>query len=192
MYWLISDTHFGHSKLVACGGRPADFERRLEANLLRCARAGDTLIHLGDVALSAAGYERWESISERLGSRKLLIRGNHDEKSAAFYTQTGWYCVAEGLILSVFGKRVVFTHEPLLTVDPWDLNIHGHIHEGVHRAGEIAEGKHILISAERLQYQPIPLHAVVKLGATPAFVEGRFRTCGTTVPSGGARGQTSP
>ncbi len=36
MYWLISDTHFGHTKLVASGDRPPDLERRLEANLLRC------------------------------------------------------------------------------------------------------------------------------------------------------------
>jgi calcineurin-like phosphoesterase family protein len=76
----------------------------------------------------------------------------------------------------VFGKRVVFTHEPLDRVDPWDVNIHGHLHRGVHRGDVISDGRHILISVEHLQYQPIPLHTVIELGATPVYMDGRFRT----------------
>jgi calcineurin-like phosphoesterase family protein len=41
------------------------------------------LIHLGDVAITAAGMERWQECSRRLECQKLLIRGNHDKKSLA-------------------------------------------------------------------------------------------------------------
>jgi hypothetical protein len=61
------------------------------------------------------------------------------------------------------------------SVDPWDLNIHGHLHLGVHHGDVIADGRHILISVEHLQYQPIPLRTVLELGATPVFTRGRFK-----------------
>jgi len=182
MYWLISDTHFGHTTLVERGWRPADFERKLEANLVRSVTAPDTLIHLGDVAITAAGIDRWREITRRLECRKLLIRGNHDKKSLTYYAEAGWDCVSDGVILDIFGKRAVLTHEPLDRVDPWDINIHGHLHLGVHRGDVMADGKHILISMEHLQYRPIPLRTVIELAATPEFVGGRFRGLGDGTP----------
>ncbi len=42
--WLISDTHFGHRKMITYG-RPEDFESQIINNINRYVGENDILIH---------------------------------------------------------------------------------------------------------------------------------------------------
>jgi calcineurin-like phosphoesterase family protein len=47
--YAISDTHFGHEKLVQLTGRPVDFGERILSSVRKIQ--GDILIHCGDFCI---------------------------------------------------------------------------------------------------------------------------------------------
>jgi hypothetical protein len=49
-YWLISDTHFNHTKLEEWGGRSGRWQHKLEDRLVGIP-VNDVLIHLGDICI---------------------------------------------------------------------------------------------------------------------------------------------
>lgn len=160
MYCLLSDTHFNHAMLVEKGYRPAGFENRFWRDLQN-ARSF-ILIHLGDVSIGLDRETHERFIRESPAKQNILIRGNHDGRSAHWYLERGWDHVSDGMILYRFGLKILFTHRPVEVPDWIDVNVHGHLHSGVHRGPEWDDGKHVHISCEELGYQPIPLHQALE------------------------------
>jgi len=80
--WLCADTHFFHSKIIEYEGRPANFADKIMKGLRRIPDEA-LLIHLGDLCI---GRDK-EAIKlmQELKCRKILVRGNHDQKSIGFY-----------------------------------------------------------------------------------------------------------
>jgi len=137
--WLITDTHFNHEKLKTMGrGRPGNYEELLMKGL-KVVKAGDTLIHLGDFCIGKD--EEWHKrFNEALvGVRKILIKGNHDNKSYNWYLNHGWDSVCEIMQGRYFGKEVLFSHMPIRKKKLWEtyhepaINIHGHLHGAANR-----------------------------------------------------------
>ena len=98
--------------------------------------------------------------------KKVLIRGNHDRKSANWYLDHGWDMVCDGFRLEVFGKKILFTHVPQKDDGWFDLNIHGHFHNSDHRSCEpefvkLLTDKHILLSLENTDYKPVLLEKLI-------------------------------
>ncbi len=154
-YWLISDTHFNHSKL------------QLNIwNGLMGIPAGDTLIHLGDICIgddtdihiAIAAYP----------FKKILVRGNHDKQSVNWYTEHGWDFVCDQIGLQFHGVDILLSHRPMPPDTwRWRYNIHGHTHGNMHRAEEYsawydAKNFHIDISPEIVGYAPIRLDTLMK------------------------------
>lgn len=177
-YWLISDTHFYHAKLDEWGGRPDGWQEKLWDGI-RAIPAGDTLIHLGDICISGDA-ETHQSLFElgrtddpllmRRGAafdlKRILIRGNHDKKSAQWYTEHGWDFVCDGIELIYMGHYLHLTHRPARPQGNTTWNIHGHTHGNMHRSEEYNEfyskEYHIDISPELVGYQPLRLDTLMK------------------------------
>ncbi len=95
--------------------------------------------------------------------RKILVRGNHDSKTTAWYMSNGWDFVCDSFTLNYAGKEILFTHEPVK--DTSCLNIHGHMHT-VDRVREDKDyswrdENHRLVSMEHQGYNPILLDKII-------------------------------
>lgn len=153
-HWLITDTHFNHEKVKEYCGRPDDFEFKIE-NGLKLILPEDVLIHLGDICIGDDENVHKKYIKP-LKCKKWLVRGNHDRKSDGWYLANGWDAVSHGIFLDRFGKKIYLSHMPFPIQPPFDVNIHGHLHNTGHREG-INDGKHINLAIENTNYQPVLL-----------------------------------
>ena len=155
--FLISDTHFDHDNIVKYENRPENFNEIIIENWNKLINKDDLIMHLGDFCLS--GTNRWEYYIKNLNGRKILIRGNHDSKSFLRLLGLGFDFVCDGFIWGIYGKIILFTHEPVLELPSWiDLNIHGHQHS----KGEYIDDKHKLFAIENTNYCPILLSKFIE------------------------------
>jgi calcineurin-like phosphoesterase family protein len=175
--YLTTDTHFGHDKMGEYVGRPIGFEDKILKNLSRVPEC-DVMIHLGDVCIGQD--ERWNKLFlESVKCKKWLVLGNHDNKSISWYLKQGWDFVGDAIRMRVFGKNIVFSHTPIKDNGWFDINIHGHFHNNLHRLKEaryISEdekirnkedlanltSKHKLLAIENTYYQPVNLENFLK------------------------------
>ena len=160
-FWIVADTHFGHNMLWREGHRKIDFEERLLMNINNAYKEGDVLIHLGDV--SFYDHVRWhQRLMKSWPGKRWLIIGNHDDKSINWYLQQGWDVACYEFAIMMYSYLIVFTHEP--TIDCKDgsvINIHGHLHTGVHRETETSK-RNILVSMEETDMKPIALKSIIE------------------------------
>jgi len=190
-YWIISDTHFGHDKMMELFGRPVGFSVQLFNGLRACIKPEDILIHLGDVCFGAD--EGWHhQLSEKVPCfKRWLVLGNHDSKSNHWYLSHGWDFVAYTINLTLFGKALLFSHMPKID-SGYDINIHGHFHNNHHRDLEpeltaIKNDKQYLIAVENTGYKPVNLKTIIEERQKTLHV-----TSGVTPPSQGLSSQTLP
>ena len=155
--WVMSDTHFGHKKIIAMCGRPENHEELMFKSLSEIPE-NDVLIHLGDICMGKDS-DHHDKYIEPLKCRKWLVRGNHDPKSISWYLSHGWDFVADSITLRLFGWGIVLTHVPTPQDDPGVVNVHGHLHNTGHR-GKSPEGC-ILYSPELEGYKPVLLQKLV-------------------------------
>ena len=191
---VISDTHFGHQKLVDEGKRTAGYESAIRQSVIReCT--GAVVIHLGDVSIGndRDGHESFLAACADAGCRRtILVRGNHD-KGASWCLDRGWDAVVDTLSLKMFGHRILLTHRPatvgLLHFGDYTLNVHGHLHDREHRGYDAEEfsWRHHLISLERDGYRTFSLQKICrdhddKLAFREQYEINRVRPWGDTGP----------
>ena len=158
--WITTDTHFSHKQLIEYG-RPADFEEKIKKGLVQDVKKDDLLIHLGDVCIGN-DIENNNWFKNQLGCKTYLVRGNHDSKSVSWYMKNGWDVVVDRLDITMFGKRMCFTHMPVAWDGYFDVNYHGHFHDTDRRRNDVEfskvmSGYNKLISLEALNYRPLRL-----------------------------------
>ena len=140
--WFTADTHFGHSNILRYCERPFDnigeHDLALIDNWNSCVRPGDTVFHLGDLALASKG--RLKSIIERLNGQITLLLGNHDKQSARHYLDLGIKDVLQSKLVMIGKRYVVLNHypfgcpgtttrlPPVRLIDPGVPFLHGHTH----------------------------------------------------------------
>lgn len=159
--YIISDTHFGHDKIIEYCKRPNNHETLLFNNI-DDIKAEDLLIHLGDVCIGEDALNNNRiSLSP---CRKVLVMGNHDSKSWSWYMEHGWDFVCESFRLTYAGKIIHFSHKPEAWDGVWEINVHGHLHNLGHRDKEFKELKkwHRLYAPELMNYQPIELSKFIQ------------------------------
>jgi calcineurin-like phosphoesterase family protein len=122
--YLISDTHFNHTKIATYCDRPENFTEILIRNWQNIIKPDDLVIHLGDVFIGKA--EGWYAIKSALPGRKVLVRGNHDrQRSVGWWMSHGFEFACDGMRF----RNCWLTHEPDTSrAGGCDLNIHGHLH----------------------------------------------------------------
>jgi len=164
MYWLTTDTHFGHNKMVEYCSRPADFSEIILANLDKVVKDGDILIHLGDICI---GSDReWNDRLRTIKGKHWLVRGNHDEKSTVWYLERGWDMVCDQFRSKYLGENIMFSHKPVVWDGLYDINIHGHFHNSDPRRHEsellfIKNGYQKLLALEYTNYEPVSLKSFI-------------------------------
>lgn len=157
-YWVVSDTHFSHAMLVNAGLRPKNCDELMVKHWVNQVKPDDTVIHLGDAAWPNA----WENdVFNKLPGRKVLVMGNHDKKSARWYSEHGFDFVCNMFVLKYGGFDMVFTHKPWIN-HPFDVNIHGHYHNNFNQEYYKDHPELYCISMEVLNYQPLSMDRLVK------------------------------
>ena len=149
MLYLITDTHLGHQNMLKSCSRPARFTNLILDNCRKMVKSEDTLIHLGDVAWNAEELMRFM----KLPGRKILVRGNHDKKSTAYYMDAGFALVVDSMTMTLQGIRILFSHAPQYGHTA-DINIHGHQHD-LHY--EDVFHRYWPLALEHMGYKPLPL-----------------------------------
>lgn len=121
--YIVSDTHFEDTDCIKMSNQwvaPEVHVEFLKKHVHKC----DTLIHLGDIGNPI--------YLDRLKCHKVLITGNHDVLS-----QVGSHFdeVYTGPLF--IADRILLSHEPIMGLEGFCVNIHGHDHAGATRANHI-------------------------------------------------------
>ena len=159
--WFISDTHFGHEKIIPyC--RPqfaslAEMERQIIDRWNASVRADDLVYHLGDFAWTLSDAVR---VRPLLNGTIRLIVGNHDDiiglsKAGLFQRMDMWRQFPE--------MNVTASHVPLHLdqLRRSRFNLHGHVHGNLAGLG----GFHRDVSVESTGYQPVHIDAIAAWAA---------------------------
>lgn len=163
-YYLITDTHFNHEAMIEFCGRPENFNEIIMKGLKNLPD-NIYLIHLGDICIG-----KDEEVHNKLSSlpyKKILVRGNHDNKSNSWYLEHGWDFVCDQFTFEYGGKKILFSHYPVAWDGYYDLNIHGHFHNSDHRRHEehflkLKNGYQKLLAIEYTNYLPVSLESFIK------------------------------
>jgi Predicted phosphoesterase or phosphohydrolase len=167
--WFFTDPHFNHHKMVEWGHRPEGYEALIAANWLRRVAPDDIVYCLGDVAFKTPGEAHVRYVQSMPGY-KILLLGNHDKQKPTWYLSHGWNEVHITLQLTctIDGRhtRLLLSHVPQKDDGSFDLNVHGHFHNDLHRANEpemqaILNHKHKLLSLETVNYDFVRLDDLI-------------------------------
>lgn len=152
--WVTTDFHFNHKKIIKYCNRPVNYEKRILSGLVKIPK-DDILINLGDTCIGQDTLIHKQYIIP-LKCKKILVRGNHDKKSNSWYMDNGWDYVFDEVVITLFGKTVLFSHKPRLDM-PFNINIFGHFHnKPITSKFNYKIGSHYkLLSLEEMNYMPI-------------------------------------
>ena len=126
-YYLITDTHLGHTGMQQYCGRKPGFEGKILTGL-SLVPSGSVMIHLGDILIGNDAFWHVQMMSAIPHDvKRWLVRGNHDRKSDTWYLSHGWDCVCDRLDITRHCYQIVFSHRPI-PVEPEKILIHGHWH----------------------------------------------------------------
>ena len=155
--FVISDTHFGHKKVIEFEPvhRPfatiEEHDRELVERWNATVKPNDTVWHLGDVFM---GGRDNHAVLGQLNGIKRLVLGNHDVYPLEIYQQ---------YFGKIFGaaelRGCVLTHIP---VHPSQLetryaaNLHGHLH-----SKKVDDKRYICVSVEHTALAPVLLDEVL-------------------------------
>lgn len=190
MRYFISDTHFGHARIIELCNRPfsdyTEMDWKIVDNWNSTVGPDDEVFHLGDVALGP--WVRWHDILTGLNGFKTLVVGNHDrvfeggstkeqERFYPYYSE--WFDVVtnevKNFVLSD-GTRVNMSHFPydgdshdgdryedFRLPDEGKVLIHGH----THRDSKVSRSKNgtlqIHVGADAWGYRPVSEEEVLNL-----------------------------
>ena len=162
--FFIADTHFGHDAIMRYESRPFKNVEEQDALLIenwnRVVSDEDTVFLVGD--FTAYGEEKSKDILSALKGKKVLVMGNHDTKTPAYYRSLGFEDAYPYPI--VYSNFWIVSHEPLYinTNMPY-ANIYGHVH--ANPSYNSASPQSVCVSVERINYTPISMDAVKALVA---------------------------
>ena len=168
--WVFADPHFNHHRLVEWGDRPENFEAIIDANWKLRVGPIDVVYCLGDVCFKGQAEAHTKYIQANPGY-KILILGNHDRQKEAWYLSHGWSEVYTTLMLqaSVNGRhtRLLLSHVPQKDDGKFDVNVHGHFHNNLHRLREpemqaLLTKRHMLLSPEAVNYDFVRLQDLIE------------------------------
>lgn len=133
--WFISDTHFGHDRILRYCNRPFVDVNDMNETLIRkwneTVPADGIVFHLGDFGFGNA--RDTDSILRRLNGTKYLILGNHDMKNVRQSYMVLFAHISQQMTIRVGGQSIILNHNPFLCYggsyrDTWQL--FGHVHSG--------------------------------------------------------------
>lgn len=171
--WIISDTHFGHNRIVkflrkdGTKLRPwediKEHDQALIKNWNSVVKPEDKVYHVGDLGLTNATHLL--RIMNCLNGTKVLIKGNHDTLKLSQYQQVfkdvRAYHQLNGILLA---------HIPIhpSSLGGWRGQIHGHLHadrvilNSTNSGEEVLDPRYYNVSCEQINYTPINFDVINK------------------------------
>lgn len=155
-HFVISDTHFGHANIINFCERPFTDANHMDEELIKrwnmVVHPGDTVYHLGDVAMTRPYIEKLA----RCNGRKVLVKGNHDIFKLTDYTPY-FYDIRSYIVRRVGGVRYILSHIPVheRELERFKANVHGHTHEVV-----LDDKRYINVCVEQTDYRPVSLDRI--------------------------------
>ena len=139
--FFISDTHFGHSKIIDYCKRPfssiEEHDKTLIQNWNNTVGQDDTVFHLGDFAYGNSQFIA--NIIKQLNGNIILIKGNHDLRNMNPTLYNIFSDVVYQARILIDKQTVYLNHFPFLCFDHGDINLYkdnysiqlfGHVHSG--------------------------------------------------------------
>lgn len=164
--WFISDTHFGHSKIIEYCNRPFPNADVMDFNIIQrwneVVKKDDKVYHLGDFGFGSK--EQITDIVNQLNGKIYLIKGNHCTHPNQWYRDCGIAEVYDHPIIIM--DYLVLSHKPLpFVMNQMYCNLYGHIHNSpLYQTW----GDHsVCMCVERHNYYPVNLETIKN-----HFVEG--------------------
>lgn len=160
--FVISDNHFGHENIITYCGRPFKSVKEMDEVMFKkwnaVVRPGDLVLYLGDMGLYNRNLD-WNLI-RALNGNKLLVKGNHDRKTNAWYLANGFIFVCD---MFTWGQYI-FTHRPLVSTNhellhKYRYNFHGHIHEKVLND---PQSINVCVEQKHIRYTPRLLWSLIE------------------------------
>lgn len=161
--WVTSDHHWSHANIRKYQGRPENHFELMRDRWKERVQPRDIVLHLGDLVCYGNQAEHFYFL-RGLPGRKYLLRGNHDKHPAEWYETNGFAVLGERPITWVWEEQLVlFSHRPDDTEEhqPWDVNIHGHIHANPYWSSTPAHLDYRNVCVEVTDYAPVRLGAVL-------------------------------
>lgn len=165
--WFWSDLHFFHSNVIGYCDRPfANMESMNETMLRNCldtVSADDILVFGGDITMG--NVHATNELLRAIPAYKLNVLGNHDiDRKKGKLLDLSVDEIAPCLEFSADGLQFFLSHYPVResSLQPWQMNLHGHIHnQSVHPS--VGSGRrHINLSVEYTGYRPISLDELLR------------------------------
>ena len=159
-YFIISDTHWLHSRAIEFCNRPVNFDQKIIKLWKTIVRPKDVVINLGDVIWG--NKATLKEIMDQLPGTKILVKGNHDKHGKNWFIESGFSFVADQITIGKF----VLSHKPSWLsekdIEEGKVNIHGHFHNVNFERWEpyLVERltpNHYLFSIEFVGYRPVEL-----------------------------------
>jgi len=129
--YIISDTHFGHSKIIKYESRPfktvEEMTETIVNNINEIVQVHDKLFWLGDV--SFYGKKKTKEIMDSVNcGNNYLIMGNHDTgHSMKWWREVGFAKVYDHPI--IYKDFFILSHDHVFLNDTMPYaNFHGHLH----------------------------------------------------------------
>lgn len=189
--FYISDTHFGHKRIIELCDRPfkdvSHMNEILVANWNETVSPEDDVFHLGDVAMGS--WELWDGVLSRLNGHIHLIIGNHDrlfesnsqshrERFAPIYDQ--WFEDASTSSIHTLTLTDDTYRDAMLSHFPYDGDSHGEdrytkarlqdrglplIHGHTHLDSKFSVSKagthQMHVGVDAWDYRPVPESAII-------------------------------
>jgi len=173
-----SDPHYFHNNIIKYCDRPFTDIQHMNEQMIQnynsVVRSTDIVLWLGDCFFTR-NQESRKNIVQRLNGRKVLLRGNHDDKASDLMFYDMGFC---GIYRSdFFGEigtyAVRYSHYPYFDPNEKDLRysdrrpqreigvtlVHGHTHE----KNRITQDKQIHVGVDAWNYTPAPYDDVLEL-----------------------------
>lgn len=167
--WFISDTHFGHKRIIQYCNRPWNHGKDENGEIIATdedviamdnemimrwnsvVKPDDIVWHLGDFALG--GKQVAERVFPQLNGKINLVMGNHDHWKIDWYYGLGFHRVYDRKV--IIHDFVILTHTPLMFLNsncPF-FQIFGHIHTST--AYQTWTKNSCCVCVERHDYIPV-------------------------------------
>ena len=165
--FVTSDQHFGHFNAIKHENRPFATTEEMNEFMIKqwnsVVGPKDIIYHLGDFAFRC-GLETMTEIFHRLNGRKMLIRGNHDEKPRKYF-EMGWEQVYDSKSTEWDNVEFTMCHYPLAhSRAKQSLHDYGqfHIHGHTHSKTPAENGRQYNVSVEHHNYTPVHINQIIK------------------------------
>jgi len=167
--FVIADMHLGHRFLKLREGKFTkpegdEWENKILRSIHKIPR-NVIYVDLGDISVEKKWLDKYSEVLQRRPDlTRILVIGNHDEKSHAYYYGMGFDFVCETFSL----ERTFFSHRPTASKF-WPegclYNVHGHLHDSEEDYGFFGnppkEEGHVLVATEILGPKALHLSEVL-------------------------------